>query len=89
VLGKWATATPGNVDEHGWSEYLLYNQKARLYFLVDAKMKTDLVKPVAGCASDTNQARKAQQYPEHQPCKRHGAETNYVAGRFTGLSQTR
>ncbi|MDP9899772.1 DUF4178 domain-containing protein [Variovorax ginsengisoli] len=74
---------PGDDEEFGWNEYLLFNRKRGFSFLVDAEDGWSLVKPVTGAPKLDESAETAsylgksytQQYA-------YDAQTRYVAGEF-------
>ena len=80
---------PGDDEEFGWSEYLLYNQKRGFSFLVDSEEGWSLVRPTTGAprmASDT--ARSATYLNTTYTLKySYEAETNYVCGEFYWVVQ--
>ncbi len=74
---------PGDDEQFGWSEYLLYNQKRGFTFLVDAQDGWSLVKPTTGApvhkAGSQTASYLAVNYTRQSS---YSAETNYVAGEF-------
>ena len=74
---------PGDDEQFGWDEYLLFNKKRGFSFLVDASDGWSMVKPATGApvVSDGGQSARylgrvyRQQYA-------YDAETTYVAGEF-------
>ena len=72
---------PGDDEQFGWEEYLLYNAKRGFAFLVDATDGWSLVKPVTGAPV---QRGKSASYngTTYQLQYAYKAETTYVAGEF-------
>ncbi|WP_311223241.1 MULTISPECIES: DUF4178 domain-containing protein [unclassified Acidovorax] len=74
---------PGDDEQFGWSEYLLFNQKRGFAFLVDATDGWSLVRPATGAPQLSSDGQTAtylgtayrQQYG-------YNAETTYVLGEF-------
>ena len=74
---------PGDDEQFGWSEYLLYNQKRGFTFLVDAEDGWSLVKPATGAPVYKAGAQSALYMSAHYKLQSsYSAETNYVAGEF-------
>ena len=74
---------PGDDEQFGWQEYLLYNAKRGFSFLVDATDGWSLVKPVTGApllaANGQSATWQGTTYRQQYAYK---AETTYVAGEF-------
>ena len=74
---------PGDDEQFGWEEYLLYNAKRGFSFLVDATDGWSLVKPVTGApvlaANGQSATWQGTTYRQQYAYK---AETTYVAGEF-------
>ncbi|WP_024539785.1 DUF4178 domain-containing protein [Comamonas badia] len=72
---------PGDDEQFGWEEYLLYNQQKGFTFLVDASDGWSLVRPATGAAkvSGINASYLGASYVRTSGYK---AETTYVAGEF-------
>jgi hypothetical protein len=74
---------PGDDEQFGWEEYLLYNAKRGFSFLVDATDGWSLVKPVTGAPVLASGGRSATwQGATYQHQYTYNAETTYVAGEF-------
>ncbi len=75
---------PGDDEEFGWSEYLLYNQKRGFTFLVDSEEGWSLVRPIIGTPTMANKLGTSVQYLGNTYALkyRYSAETYYVAGEF-------
>ncbi len=73
---------PGDDEQFGWSEYLLYNQKRGFVFLVDSEEGWSLVRPATGAPSQPS-ANSATYKGVNYPLKySYNAETFYVVGEF-------
>ncbi len=74
---------PGDDEQFGWSEYLLFNQKRGFTFLVDAEDGWSLVKPTTG-APIYKVGNQSAQYMNvtYRLQSSYSAETNYVVGEF-------
>jgi ribosomal protein S27E len=74
---------PGDDEQFGWEEYLLYNAKRGFSFLVDATDGWSLVRPVTGApllaANGQSATWQGTTYRQQYAYK---AETTYVAGEF-------
>ncbi len=74
---------PGDDEQFGWQEYLLYNAKRGFSFLVDATDGWSLVRPVTGApllaANGQSATWQGTTYRQQYAYK---AETTYVAGEF-------
>jgi len=74
---------PGDDEQFGWEEYLLYNAKRGFAFLVDATDGWSLVRPVTGAPVLAGNGQSARYggatYKQQYAYK---AETTYVAGEF-------
>ena len=74
---------PGDDEEFGWSEYLLYNAKRGFVFLVDAQDGWSLVKPVTGAPGHNPGSQNASYLgSDYRLLTTYTAETDYVAGEF-------
>ena len=74
---------PGEDEQFGWSEYLLYNQQRGFSFLVDAEDGWSLVRPVTGGASLAAGGQSASYLGKrYQLQYSYEAITSYVAGEF-------
>jgi ribosomal protein S27E len=74
---------PGDDEQFGWSEYLLYNQKRGFTFLVDSSEGWSLVKPVPGAPSLSADRQSATYLGTTYRLKEtYDAQTTYVAGEF-------
>ena len=74
---------PGDDEQFGWSEYLLYNQQRGFSFLVDAEDGWSLVRPVTGGASLAAGGQSANYLGKrYQLQYSYEAVTSYVAGEF-------
>ena len=74
---------PGDDEEFGWSEYLLYNVKRGFVFLVDAQDGWSLVKPVTGAPTHNPGSQRASYLgSDYRLLTTYTAETDYVAGEF-------
>ncbi|MFM9901586.1 MAG: DUF4178 domain-containing protein [Polaromonas sp.] len=74
---------PGDDEEFGWSEYLLYNAKRGFVFLVDAQDGWSLVKPVTGAPTHNPGSQNASYLgSDYRLLTTYTAETDYVAGEF-------
>ena len=73
--------TPGDDEQFGWSEYLLYNQKQGFSFLVDSEEGWSLVRPTTG--APTVKGTTATYMGKTYTLKySYQAETYYVCGEF-------
>ncbi|VTU34514.1 hypothetical protein SRS16CHR_05504 [Variovorax sp. SRS16] len=76
-------AAPGDDEQFGWDEYLLYNQKRGFTFLVDAEDGWSVVKPTTGAPTMTENGSSASYLgTRYQQQYAYNAETSYVAGEF-------
>ncbi|RZL64990.1 MAG: DUF4178 domain-containing protein [Variovorax sp.] len=78
-------AEPGDDEEFGWNEYLLYNKQRGFSFLVDAEDGWSLVKPTTGApklSGDGPAASATYLGKRYQQTYAYNAETTYVAGEF-------
>jgi hypothetical protein len=74
---------PGDDEQFGWSEYLLYNRKRGFSFLVDAEDGWSMVAPTTGAPSMTESGKIARYLGKnYQQQYAYDAETTYVAGEF-------
>lgn len=75
--------TPGEDEQFGWSEYLLYNKQRGFTFLVDAEDGWSLVRPLTGGATLSKDARFATSLGKRYELQYgYNATTSYVAGEF-------
>jgi endogenous inhibitor of DNA gyrase (YacG/DUF329 family) len=76
-------AAPGDDEQFGWDEYLLYNKKRGFTFLVDAEDGWSVVKPTTGAPTMTENGSSASYLgTRYQQQYAYNAETSYVAGEF-------
>lgn len=74
---------PGEDEQFGWSEYLLYNRQRGFSFLVDSEEGWSLVRPLTGGANLSKDGRHATaQGKQYQLQYSYKATTSYVAGEF-------
>jgi len=74
---------PGDDEQFGWSEYLLYNQKRGFSFLVDSSDGWSLVRPTTGAPQMVQNGRSASYLgTTYQLQSAYEAETTYVLGEF-------
>ncbi|CAN5684947.1 DUF4178 domain-containing protein [soil metagenome] len=74
---------PGDDEQFGWSEYLLYNRKRGFSFLVDAEDGWSMVRPTTGAPKLDESAKTATYLGKaYQQQYAYDAETTYVAGEF-------
>lgn len=74
---------PGEDEQFGWSEYLLYNQQRGFSFLVDSEEGWSLVRPLTGGAALSKDGRTATALGrQYQLQYSYNATTSYVAGEF-------
>jgi hypothetical protein len=74
---------PGDDEQFGWDEYLLYNKKRGFSFLVDAEDGWSLVKPTTGAPVMAENGSTATYLGKrYQQQYAYNAETTYVAGEF-------
>jgi endogenous inhibitor of DNA gyrase (YacG/DUF329 family) len=74
---------PGDDEEFGWDEYLLYNRKRGFIFLVDSEEGWSVVKPVTGAPALTPGEQSASYLGQKYELKySYEAQTGYVAGEF-------
>lgn len=74
---------PGDDEQFGWSEYLLYHRKRGFIFLVDSEEGWSVVKPTTGAPTLAEGGRSASYLGVRYPRKdSYNAETVYVAGEF-------
>lgn len=75
--------SPGDDEEFGWSEYLLYHPKRGFCFLVDSEEGWSLVKPTTGAPNMLSDRRSATYQGKRFAFKyQYEASTDYVAGEF-------
>ena len=74
---------PGDDEEFGWDEYLLYHARRGFLFLVDASDGWSLVRPATG-APQYNATRRIAIYlgTQYRQQYSYTAETSYVLGEF-------
>ncbi|HSI54257.1 MAG TPA: DUF4178 domain-containing protein [Ramlibacter sp.] len=74
---------PGDDEEFGWDEYLLYNRKRGFIFLVDSEEGWSLVKPTTG-APALSQGEQSASYLGTKYALKYSyeAQTGFVAGEF-------
>ncbi len=76
-------AEPGDDEQFGWSEYLLYNQKRGFSFLVDSEDGWSMVRPTTGAPQMAASGRSATYLgSSYQLKSSYNAETTYVLGEF-------
>jgi len=75
---------PGDDEQFGWEEYLLYNQKKGFTFLVDASDGWSLVRPATGAPTVSGPGGLNARYlgVSYRRTSSYSAETTYVAGEF-------
>ncbi len=75
---------PGDDEQFGWSEYLLYNQKKGFSFLVDSEEGWSLVRPATGAPKMSSSSASSATYlgTTYNLKYSYRAETNYVCGEF-------
>lgn len=74
---------PGDDEQFGWDEYLLYNRKRGFIFLVDTQEGWSVVKPVTGAPAYDDGAPSATYLGTQYALKEsYEARTSYVAGEF-------
>ena len=74
---------PGDDEQFGWSEYLLYNQKRGFAFLVDSTEGWSMVRPTTGAPQMAATGRSATYMGTKYELKStYTAETTYVLGEF-------
>jgi len=74
---------PGEDEQFGWDEYLLFNRQRGFCFLVDAEDGWSLVKPTTGAPVMTGNGQSASYLGQrYQLQYAYHAETTYVAGEF-------
>jgi hypothetical protein len=74
---------PGDDEQFGWSEYLLYNAQRGFAFLVDSEEGWSLVRPTTGAPKLSSDGRSATYLGKQFSLKyAYQAETTYVAGEF-------
>jgi len=74
---------PGDDEQFGWEEYLLYNARRGFSFLVDATDGWSLVRPVTGAPVLASNGQSASyQGTTFKQQYAYKAETTYVAGEF-------
>ena len=74
---------PGDDEQFGWDEYLLYHQKKGFAFLVDASDGWSLVRPTTGAPGTLAGGAKARYLgTTYVRTSGYNAETTYVAGEF-------
>lgn len=74
---------PGEDEQFGWDEYLLYERKRGFIFLVDSEEGWSIVKPTTGAPSYVDGASSASYLGTSYQLKySYEAQTSYVAGEF-------
>lgn len=74
---------PGDDEQFGWSEYLLYHRTRGFSFLVDSSEGWSLVAPATGAPKLSRDENTASYLgTSYQLQSRYAAETVYVAGEF-------
>lgn len=74
---------PGDDEQFGWSEYLLYNQKRGFSFLVDSEEGWSFVRPTTGAPQIAANGQSATYLGTKYALKStYLAETTYVLGEF-------
>ncbi len=74
---------PGDDEEFGWDEYLLYNRKRGFIFLVDSEEGWSVVKPTTGAPALSPGEQGARYLGTQYDLKySYEAQTHYVAGEF-------
>ena len=74
---------PGDDEQFGWDEYLLYNKKRGFSFLVDATDGWSMVQPTTGAPTMAENGSAATYLGKRfQQQYAYNAETTYVAGEF-------
>jgi ribosomal protein S27AE len=72
---------PGDDEQFGWDEYLLYNQQRGFIFLVDSEEGWSVVKPTTGAPKYTDGGSTASYLGTSYQLKySYQAQTSYVAG---------
>lgn len=75
--------SPGEDEQFGWSEYLLYNRQKGFCFLVDAEDGWSLVRPTTGAPVVSGGGASARYLgTTYRQQYSYDAETTYVAGEF-------
>ena len=76
-------AVPGDDEQFGWEEYLLFNAKRGFLFLVDTTEGWSLVKPTTGAPEMAVSGQSATYLGSRYQLKEsYNAETTYVLGEF-------
>jgi Domain of unknown function (DUF4178) len=74
---------PGDDEQFGWDEYLLYNRKRGFSFLVDSTEGWSVVKPATGAPKMGKSGQSANYLGKNYELQSaYNAETTYVAGEF-------
>ena len=74
---------PGDDEQFGWSEYLLYHRQRGFAFLVDSEDGWSLVRPTTGAPRLASSQRSATYLgTTYQLQSSYNAETTYVLGEF-------
>ena len=74
---------PGDDEEFGWDEYLLYNRERGFIFLVDSQEGWSLVKTTTGAPALSGGEQSATYLgAKYQLKESYEAQTRYVAGEF-------
>ena len=76
-------STPGDDEQFGWEEYLLFNAKRGFIFLVDSTEGWSVVKPTTGAPEMAASGQSATYLGSRYQLKEsYNAETTYVLGEF-------
>ena len=76
-------STPGDDEQFGWEEYLLFNAKRGFIFLVDSTEGWSVVKPTTGAPEMAGSGQSATYLGSRYQLKEtYNAETTYVLGEF-------
>ncbi|BDT66590.1 hypothetical protein os1_07530 [Comamonadaceae bacterium OS-1] len=76
-------SVPGDDEQFGWEEYLLFNAKRGFLFLVDSTEGWSLVKPATGAPEMAGSGQSATYLGSRYQLKEtYNAETSYVLGEF-------
>jgi len=75
---------PGDDEQFGWDEYLLFNRKRGFSFLVDSTDGWSMVKPATGAPTMAGSTARTATYlgTTYALQYSYNAETTYVAGEF-------
>ncbi len=76
-------SVPGDDEQFGWEEYLLFNAQRGFLFLVDSTEGWSLVKPATGAPEMAGSGQNATYLGSRYQLKEsYNAETSYVLGEF-------